>query len=137
MTAHNDLLLAAAIAGINSAVLEGEDYSQISATSLATPAGVAQQAQILAAAQAVDQAIPADAALSVSTSNPVMLVTMFAGTGAAAAILPVFSKFMTCFAICKSAFTGRSLALNSGGYSAIVAGIAAQYANAVGQLPVS
>jgi hypothetical protein len=137
MTAHNDILLAAAISGVWAGVLDGKDFSGINSASLSASASLT--AAVLAAAQEVDQAIPADTELSVSGSNPVLLVTMFAGAGTAAQILPVFTKPTLVASLCASAFKGKgdlaSATLST--YTAIAAGIAAQYAAAVAQLPTS
>lgn len=140
MTAHNDILLAAAIAGITAGVQDGKDFSQITSASLATTAGATVSAAILAAAQAVDAAIPFDGQLSVSNSSPVLLVTPnFDGSGTAAEILPVFTKYQTLFGICQAAFRGKGDLSSAvvATYAAEAAGIAAQYATTVGQLPTS
>jgi hypothetical protein len=76
----------------------------------------------------------------VSNSNPVLLVAPnFGGSGTAAEILPVFTKYQTLFGICQAAFRGKGDLSSAvvATYAAEAAGIAAQYATTVAQLPTS
>jgi len=139
MATHNDILLAAAIAGITGGVNDGKDLSQTSSATLGSSAGLTLTAAIAAAAAAVDAAIPFDAQLSVSSSNSALLVTPFAGSGSAAQILPIFTKPAVLQAICFAAFRGKSDIESAvvSSYATLAAGIAAQYAATVALLPAS
>ena len=131
MANNNDLLYAAALSGLNAAVSEG-DMGQVTAGTIAAST---QQATIATVAGAIDKAIPYDASISV-VSTGVMLVTPFAGSGTAAQIMPLLVKPLILSEIVKSAFHGRSLnAYATVSPSLVAAGIAAQYAAAVAQLP--
>jgi hypothetical protein len=131
---HNDVLYNAAIAGISAGCLDGKDFTQVSATSLATPAGVAQQAAIVAAASELDSLVAFDSTLSVSNSDGTLLVTAF-NAGAASVCMPVLAKPLLMYALCKSAFKGQNpQSGTASSYSTIIAGIAAQYAVSVADL---
>ena len=135
--ANNDIVLAAAIAGITAGVNAGKDAAQISAMSLEESANLT--AAILSAAQEVDQAIPFVPKLSVSGSNPTLLVTPFNGSGAANDILPIFTFYQTIFGLCKVAFEGKGdvASVVNAVYSQTAQGIYAQALVTIGQQPSS
>jgi hypothetical protein len=135
---HNDILFNAAISGITAGLLTGKDFGAISAAVIADPGGAVQQAAILAAATEVDTLVAFDALLSVSSSDGTMLVTPFAGSGNATALLPFFSKPLLLASLCHAAFASGTIQSAVGStYSVLVAGIVAQYTAAVGQQKTS
>ncbi len=137
MANHNDVLLAAAIAGITAGVNDGRDFSQINSTSLS--ASTATTAAILAAAKAVDQAIPFDALLSGGADDPTILITNLGAGGSQAGSMPFFAKPQCLAQLCKAAFKSKSDLGESAAdtFAAIAAGIAAQYAASVAQQPLT
>ena len=136
MTVHNnDVLFNAACLGIAAGVLHGEDFTQITAATLAGAEGLAQQATIVAAATAIDPAIPNDS----TSANPmtvvatgVLNVVPFAGAGTAANLIVYFSKPQLLARLCKAAFAGQNPQAVSGttgtaAFALLVAGIVAEY----------
>jgi hypothetical protein len=140
----NDILYNAAIAGVTAGVNDGKDFSQVSTAQQASSAAIAEQAAIVAICTEIDSLIPFDATLSVSSSNGTLLVTPnFGGSGTAAQIMPVFSKYNALTVICQAAFREKgdiTAVLNAdvpGTWVAIAAGIAAQYATTAAALVVA
>jgi len=137
MTVHNSVLLAAAISGITAGVYDGQDFSQVTAASVAAGSSVSLRASVLVIATALDQAIPSDATLSVAATG-VLYVLPFAGAGADTTLIPFFTKPLCLAGICQAAFKGRQpTSVNPADYATEVAGIAAVYAAAVTQLPTA
>lgn len=132
MTVHNnDVLFNAACLGIAAGVLHGEDFTQITAATLAGAEGLAQTANIAAAATEIDSLIANDHAatdpLSVITTG-YMNVAPFAGVGTAAQIMPFFSKPELLSALCEAAFAGQDpQSATPGDYRMIASGIVAEY----------
>jgi hypothetical protein len=143
MAIHNTVLVAAAISGITAGVLDGDDYSQITSAVLGSPAALPQGAQIQALALAIDQAIPADTAMSGAGGaciySPLTVGAAFPQPAADNGVLVnMWTKPLLLASICESAFRGRSLtaALTPTGtvssiFAGIIAGIAAVYAASV------
>jgi hypothetical protein len=124
---NNDILFNAAIAGITAGCLDGKDFTQISAASLASAGGLAQQSAILAAAIEIDSLIAQDATLSVGTGDGTLLVTAFS-TGTAAEAMPILSKPALLAELCMAAFSGQNpQSASAASYSVLAAGVAAQY----------
>ena len=132
---NNDILFNAALIGITAGILQGSDFTQISATTLASAEGLAQQATIVAAATAIDLAIPNDS----TSPNPmtvvatgVLNVVPFVAAGTAANLIVYFSKPQLLARLCKAAFAGQNPQALSGttataAFALLVAGIVAEY----------
>jgi hypothetical protein len=138
MTTHNnDVLYAAAIAGITAGVNDGKDFSQITSASLT--ASAAQTAAIAAIATEIDTAIPNDTSISVVSTGLLSVSPQFAGSGTAAQILPTLTKPSVLFGLCVAAFRGKGdlTSASASTYLAIATGIALQYNATVAQLPAS
>jgi len=129
---NNDVLLAAAIAGIAAGVNTGNDFSQVTSSTQAA----AQTAAILAAAQEIDSAIPPDTQLSASTVSSVAIAWSVGTT--AALSLPQFTKPTLLAQLCAAAFEGRTVTNTTAAtYLSIAQGVANVYKANVGNLPTS
>lgn len=133
---NNDILFNAALIGITAGILQGSDFTQISATTLASAEGLAQQATIVAAATAIDLAIPNDSTsanpMTVVATGVLNVVPFASGAGTAANLIVYFSKPQLLARLCKAAFAGQNPQALSGttataAFALLVAGIVAEY----------
>lgn len=129
---NNDVLLAAAIAGIAAGANSGNDFSQITSTAQVGT----QTAAILAVATEIDANILPDTFLSASTTSSTAIAWSVGTTGALS--LPQYTKPTLLAALCFAAFNGRSSALATASlYLSMAVGIANVYKANVASLPTS
>jgi hypothetical protein len=129
---NNDVLLAAAIAGIAAGVNTGNDFSQITSSTQAA----AQTAAILAAATEIDSQIAPDTGLSASTTSSVAIAWSVGTT--AALSLPQYTKPTLLAQLCAAAFAGRTVNNTTAAtYLALAIGVANAYKANVASLPTS